>query len=115
MIRIVILSAVIMVATFTSFAATPSRVKLWNLTPEALAEIRLAPAGTTAFGANQALNDKDKTVDFDEQVRVTDTPPGRYDLRLRDVKGRVCFARNVEVPADGVFSVSEKELVDCAR
>ncbi len=115
MIRIFGLSAVLVVAAFASFAATPSPVKMWNLTPETLAEIQLAPAGTTGFGINQALNDKDKAVDFDEQVRVTNTPPGRYDLRLRDVKGRVCFARNVNVPAEGVFSVGEKDLVDCAR
>lgn len=115
MIRIAVLSAVIVVAAGSSFAATPSRVKMWNLTRETLSEIQLAPAGTTAFGINQALNDRDKTVDFDEQVRVTDTPPGRYDLRLGDVKGQVCFVRNVDVPAEGVFSVGEKELVDCAR
>ena len=88
---------------------------MWNLTPETLAEIRFAPAGTTAFGPNQALNDRDQRVDFDEQVRVTATPPGRYDLRLRDVKGRLCFVRNIDVPAEGVFSIGEKDLVDCAR
>jgi hypothetical protein len=94
-------------------AATPSRVKLWNVTPETLVEVRLAPAGSTVFGANQCANDKDGQVEFDEMLRITDAPPGRYDLRLRDVKGRVCFARGVLVPLEGSFSIGEKELVDC--
>lgn len=114
MTRILLLLAAFLLSMPSAFAADPSRVKFWNLTGETLAEIRLAPAGTTQFGANQCANDKDGTVDFDEQVRVTGVAPGRYDMRLRDVKGRVCFARGVDVPKEGMFSVGEKELVGCA-
>lgn len=95
-------------------AAEPPRLKMWNLTPETLVDIRLAPAGSSTFGDNQCANDKDGQVEFDEMVRITRTPPGTYDLRLRDVKGRTCFARRIQVPAEGNFSVGEKELVDCA-
>lgn len=98
----------------SAYAAEPPRLKMWNLTPETLVDIRLAPAGSSAFGDNQCANDKDGQVEFDEMVRITKTPPGSYDLRLRDVKGRTCFARRIQVPAEGNFAVGEKELVDCA-
>ncbi len=98
----------------SAFSAEPPRVKMWNLTPDTLNDVRLAPAGSSAFGDNQCVNDKDGTVEFDEMLRITNTPPGRYDLRLRTIKGRTCFARQIAVPAEGNFSVGEKELVDCA-
>lgn len=97
-----------------ALAAAPPGLKMWNLTPQTLSDVRLAPAGTTTFGPNQCVNDKDGSVDFDERLRITNVPAGRYDLRLKDVKGRVCMVRDVTVPADGVFPVGEKDLVECA-
>lgn len=97
-----------------AFAAKKG-IRFWNLTGETLAEVELAPAGTKAFGPNQCLNDKDGTVDFDEDLAIKGVTPGRYDLRMKDVKGRVCYARAVAVEVDATFSVSEKELVGCAR
>ena len=96
-----------------AFAAKKS-MRFWNLTGETLSEVSLAPAGTKAFGPNQCVNDKDGTVDFDEDLTIKDVKPGRYDVRLKDVKGRVCYARAIAVEADKTFSVSEKELTDCA-
>lgn len=97
-----------------ALAAAPPGLRMWNLTPETLSDVRFAPSGTTEFGPNQCINDKDGTVDFDERLRITNVPPGRYDLRLRDVKGRVCMMRNVTIPTEGVFAVGEKDLVECA-
>lgn len=94
--------------------AAKKGMQFWNLTGETLTEVALAPAGTKSFGPNQCLNDKDGTVDFDEDVAVKGVAPGRYDVRMKDVKGRVCYARAVAVQADATFSISEKELVDCA-
>lgn len=98
----------------TSFAAAKQGMRFWNLTGETLAEVSLAPAGTTTFSSNQCKNDKDGTVDFDEDLTIKGIAPGTYDLRMKDVKGRVCYARGVAVKADATFSVSEKELVGCA-
>lgn len=97
----------------TAMAASPKGLQMWNLTPNTLNQVQLAPAGTTKFGPNQCANDKDGSVDFDERLKITKVPPGSYDLRLRDVKGRICFAHGVTVPAEGVFTVDEKALVDC--
>ena len=90
-------------------------MQFWNLTGETLSEVALAPAGTTAFGPNQCINDKDGTVDFDENLLIKGVASGRYDLRLKDVHGRTCYARNVDVKTDATFSVRDKELVDCAK
>lgn len=96
-------------------AASKKGMKFWNLTGETLTEVSLAPAGTKDFGPNQCKNDKDGSVDFDEQLSITGVVSGRYDLRLKDDGGRVCFARAVEVEADAVFSVRDTELTDCAK
>lgn len=100
--------------TLPALAAAPPGPRMWNLTPETMSDVRFAPSGTVAFGPNQCVNDKDGAVDFDERLRITNVPPGRYDLRLRDVKSRVCMVRNVAVPAEGVFAIDEKDLVECA-
>jgi len=67
-----------------------------NLTRHTISEFYLAPTGTTNWGANQCKNDRDGTVDFDERLRITDTPPGLYDARLKDVSGRTCMVRNLK-------------------
>ena len=53
-------------------------------------------------------------MDFDEDLAIKGVAPGRYDVRMKDVKGRVCFARGVAVETDATFSISDKELTDCA-
>ena len=98
-----------------ALAASKKGTQFWNLTGETLSEVALAPAGTTAFGSNQCANDKDGTVDFDENLLIKGVAPGRYDLRLKDVHGRTCYARDVDVKADATFSVRDKDLVDCAK
>lgn len=96
-------------------AAVSKGIRFWNLTGETLNDVALAPAGTTDFGANQCVNDKDGSVDFDENLAIKGVAPGRYDLRLRDARGRTCYARNLEVKDNETFSVRDKDLVDCAQ
>ncbi len=97
-----------------AFAAErPTR--FWNLTRHTISEFYLAPAGTTHWGDNQCKNDKDGTVDSDERLRITGTPSGLYDARLKDVSGRVCLVRNIKVEAGQIFSVEEKDLTSCDR
>jgi hypothetical protein len=112
--RTLLLVAALIVTAACAYAADrPTR--FWNLTHNTIREFQLAPAGTTAWGANQCENDKDSAVDFDERLPITGIQSGRYDARLKDASGRVCFARNIAIEAGRVFSIDEKDLVDCAR
>jgi hypothetical protein len=114
MIRIVVALGLAML--WGSAAAAPKKgTQFWNLTGVTLNDVRLAPAGTTAFGPNQCANDRDGEVDFDERLPVTGIGAGRYDLRLKDTSGRLCFARNVAVQEGAVFAVHERDLVDCRK
>ena len=89
--------------------------RFWNLTRHVISELSLAPAGTTDFGPNQCKNDKDGTVDPDERLRITGVAPGTYDVRLKDVSGRLCIVRGVKVEAGEIFSIEEKELTSCEQ
>ena len=108
-----LVAAFLVAAAAAQAADRPTR--FWNLTHNTVLEFRLAPAGTTAWGADQCKNDKDGAVDFDERLPVTGIESGRYDARLKDASGRVCFARNIAIEAGKVFSIDEKALVDCAK
>jgi len=90
-------------------------MRFWNLTRHTISEFRLAPAGTAQWGENQCKNDKDGTVDSDERLRITGIAPGTYDVRLKDVSGRVCTVRNIGIKAGDIFSIEEKDLTDCTN
>lgn len=113
--RVVVVGCILVLAGGSALAAVKKGMRFWNLTSETLTEVSLAPAGTTSFGSNQCANDKDGSVDFDEQLAVKGVDPGLYDVRTKDDKGRVCFARGVDVKADDVFSIRDKDLTDCAK
>jgi hypothetical protein len=104
-----------LIVTAASAYAQDRPTRFWNLTHNTVQEFQLAPFGTTAWGENQCKNDKDGAVDFDERLRVTGIASGRYDARLKDSAGRVCFARNIAIEAGKVFSIDEKDLVDCTK
>ena len=101
--------------TFVSLvAASPASsetvTRFWNLTGVTLKDVRLAPAGTTKWGPNQCANDKDGEVDFDERLPITKVPPGRYDVRLRDTRGRACVVKAIEVKEGEMFVVHQRDL-----
>jgi hypothetical protein len=111
-----IIVAAIALLGMSSFAFGQGRqqpTRFWNLTPFTLSEFNLAPAGTTNWGPNQCKNDRDGTVSPNERLRITETAPGSYDARLKDTTGRVCFARNLKVEANEIFSIEERDLVSC--
>jgi len=89
--------------------------RFWNLTQHTISEFYLAPAGTTDWGPNQCKNDKDGTVDPDERLRITGIGSGTYDAKLTDVQGRRCLVRGLKVEVGGVFSIEEKDLMECRR
>jgi hypothetical protein len=104
----------LIVTASVAFAAERP-MRFWNLTRHTISEFQLAPAGTTTWGENQCKNDKDGTVDSDERLRITGISPGTYDARLKDVSGRVCYARNLNIKAGDIFSLEEKDLTDCGK
>src|SRR5262249_13372330 len=109
------LTLCMLAATSTVALAAERPMRFWNLTRHTISEFYLAPAGTTNWGANQCKNDRDGTVDSDERLRITDTPPGRYDAKLVDVSKRTCIVRNLELKAGEIFSIEEQELTSCTQ
>jgi hypothetical protein len=77
--------------------------------------LKFLKAGTHDFGPNQTANDPDGAVDHDERLRITGVTTGAYDVRLTFEGRRTCFARNVEIREGKLFSIEDKELVDCTR
>jgi hypothetical protein len=110
--------ALIVVLASAGDAAAQSKgkgIRLWNLTSETISGFQLSPAGKTEWGPNQTLNDKDKEVDHDERLRITGVEPGRYDAKVSYPNARQCFVRDIEVRADAVFSIADKDLKDCSK
>jgi len=90
-------------------------IRFWNLTTATISGFQLSPTGKDNWGPNQTLNDKDKEVDHDERLRITGVEPGRYDAKVGYRDSRQCFVRNIEIKADAVFSISDKDLKDCSK
>lgn len=90
-------------------------IRLWNLTTETISGFQLSPVGKDAWGPNQTLNDKDKEVDHDERLRIIGIEPGHYDARVSYPDARQCVVRNIEIKADAVFSIADKDLKDCSK
>ena len=110
--------ALITLLTFAGESAAQSKgkgIRLWNLTTETISGFQLSPTGKSDWGPNQTLNDKDKEVDHDERLRITGVEPGRYDARVSYPNARQCIVRDIEIKADAVFSIADKDLKDCTK
>ena len=108
----------LMVAMLVASAALAAGApQFWNQTSHEMHGVFLAPAGTTAWGANQALNDPDKAVSGDERLKLVCIAAGRYDVKLVDEKGRTCIVRGVDVKGTGkvAFAIAQDQLADCTR
>ena len=108
-------AALALIVIYSGASAAERPARFWNLTRHTISEFYLAPAGTTNWSDNQCKNDKDGTVDSDERLRITGTPSGPYDAKLKDVSGRVCLVHNIKVVAGEIFSIEEKDLTSCDR
>src|SRR5258708_23781921 len=82
--------------TATSPASATERLRFWNLTTVTLVELYFAPAGTTAWGANQGKNDRDGAVDSDERLTIKDVEPGRYDVNIAHKACRLRTVRDID-------------------
>ncbi|MFS2012098.1 hypothetical protein ACCD06_19835 [Azospirillum sp. CT11-132] len=103
--------------TTAAHAQTAQTLKFWNLTSETITELKLAEPGTNKWGKNQTLNDKDKTVEADERLKLSDVKPGTWDVSMKDKKGRKCVLRNVTLSGTDAyaFSISEDDVKKCSR
>ncbi len=113
--RWVLVSMALLLAGAGELAAQGKGIRFWNLTTETVSSLQLSPAGKNTWGANQTLNDKDKEVDHDERLRITNVEPGRYDAKIGYPNSRQCLVRDIEIKADAVFSVADKDLKDCNK
>jgi hypothetical protein len=109
------LAAAVSLASAGQLAAQGKGVRFWNLTTATVSGLQLSPAGKDNWGPNQALNDKDGEVDHDERLRITGVEPGRYDAKVSYRDKRQCMVRNIEIRADSVFSIADKDLTDCRK
>ena len=113
--RILIVTVLLLAAGAGPLAAQGKGIRLWNLTAETISNFQLSVPGQKKWGHNQALNDKDKEVDHDERLRITDVAPGRYDARVGYRDGRTCVVHDIEIRADAVFSIADKDLKECSK
>jgi hypothetical protein len=113
--RVLMAAGVLLIATPGELLAQGKGIRLWNLTTATISGFQLSPAGKNAWGPNQTLNDKDKEVDHDERLRITGVEPGRYDAKVSYSGSRQCFVRNIEIKAEAVFSIEDKDLKDCNK
>ena len=113
--RWILVSVALLLASTGELAAQGKGIRLWNLTTATISSFQLSPAGKDNWGPNQTLNDKDKEVDHDERLRITGIEPGRYDAKVGYRDSRQCLVRDIEIKADTVFQVADKDLEDCHR
>jgi hypothetical protein len=111
----VLIGAAIWLATFSQLAAQGKGIRFWNLTTATISSFQLSPAGKDSWGPNQTLNDKDKEVDHDERLRIIGINPGRYDAKVGYRDSRQCLVRDIEIKADAVFQIADKDLTDCNK
>jgi hypothetical protein len=108
-------SVALLLASAGELAAQGKGIRLWNLTTSRMTGFQLSPAGKDAWGPNQTLNDRDKEVDHDERLRITGVEPGRYDAKVSYPDSRQCLVKGIEIKADAVFSIADKDLKDCNK
>jgi hypothetical protein len=113
--RVLMAAGALLIVVPGELLAQGKGIRLWNLTTATISGFQLSPAGKNAWGPNQTLNDKDKEVDHDERLRITGVEPGRYDAKVSYSGSRQCFVRDVEIKAEAVFSIEDKDLKDCNK
>ena len=92
----------------------PSAFFVYNLTTSTeFTGVFLAPAGTQNWGPNQALNDKDHSLDVTERLRITGIARGRFDVKLQTEKGRTCVKSNVDLTKETTFDIRDTDIAGC--
>lgn len=95
-------------------ATAADRFAVFNLTANTtFTGIYLAPAGSTDWGPNQALNDKDKTLEPSERLILKGLSHGRFDVRMVDEAGHSCVKRDVDLTTATSFDIRDSDLQAC--
>lgn len=90
------------------------RFFVYNLTTSTeFTGVFLAPAGTEAWGPNQALNDKDHSLEVTERLPVTGITHGRFDVKLQTGKGRSCVKHDVDLTRESTFEIRDGDIGGC--
>jgi hypothetical protein len=113
--RWILASIALLLAGTGSLFAQGKGIRFWNLTSSTISGLQLSPAGKNEWGPNQTLNDKDREVDHDERLSITGVAPGHYDAKVTYRDARQCFVRDIEIKADAIFSIMDKDLKDCSK
>ncbi|WP_315741271.1 MULTISPECIES: hypothetical protein [unclassified Bradyrhizobium] len=108
-------TATILFAMPLAAVAQSKGIRLWNLTTATMTGFQLSPAGQNNWGPNQTLSDKDKELDHDERLKLTGIEPGRYDAKVSYAGERQCVVRGLDIKADAVISVADKDLKECTK
>jgi hypothetical protein len=111
----ILLAITVLSVTLPAAWAQGKGIRLWNLTTATITGFQLSPAGQNMWGGNLTLNDKDKEVDHDERLRLTGIEPGRYDAKVSYAGDRQCIVRELELRANAVVSIADKDLKDCTK
>ena len=92
-------------------APRAERFFVYNLTSASdLGGLYLAPAGTTGWGPNQALNDPDHQLNPTERLALTGVGHGVYDVRVVTTKGHACVKAGVDLTHDTSFDIRDADL-----
>ncbi|MGJ4994428.1 hypothetical protein ACQR0Z_08465 [Bradyrhizobium sp. HKCCYLS3077] len=108
-------TAVLAAGLSTAALAQGKGIRLWNLTTATMTGFQLSPAGQNNWGPNQTLSDKDKELDHDERLKLSGVEPGHYDAKVSYSGDRQCIVRGLDIKADAVVSVADKDLQDCTK
>jgi hypothetical protein len=82
-------------------------------TATAFTGVYLAPAGTTKWGPNEALNDKDRIWDAGERLAIKQASRGHFDLKVVDRSGRICIKPGLDLTNDLTFDIRDQDLAGC--
>jgi hypothetical protein len=77
--------------------------------------VYMAPAGSDNWGSNQTENDKDKSLDITERIRLTGLTAGQYDVKLVTEDGGSCIIRNIDLTKENSFVIKEDQIADCHK
>ncbi len=89
--RWILASVVLLLASAGEPAAQGKGIRFWNLTTATISSFQLSPAGKDTWG------------------------PKRYDAKVGYRDSKQCFVRDIEIKADAVFSIADKDLKDCNK
>ncbi len=110
-----IASSVLLIVAPGAHFAQGKGSRLWNLTSSNRFRLSALTCRKKRVGPNQTVNDKDNEVDHDERLRITGVAPGRYDAKVGHTDAKQWVVRDIEIRADAVFSITDKDLKDCNK